>query len=446
MAKQNKAGSRREIQRSLGHDEARRRSRGSALWGNGGRGGAILLALHRRARDPACGARRPDRPSGSRPSEGTGANEGVVDPDALPRQAKASPNGTFRVIVQGDCGQTRTRSRAGVADVAAPSPIASSPAGQARRRRRQKAQDDVRQGRRQRGEGQAGRGRRRDKGRARRGQAAADAAKAAQAAAQAKSAAEQAEAAADQAHDDVANLAAHDPHAADHRPVRLDHGRRGRSPAPRSSRWRPTATARLDHAGRAGAGQRRASGRRRRAGSYAAGVDDSWAKRRDPAIAARMPTIAIVDSGIEDRADFGGRLARLASTSATLPNNSPGDGRGHGTFVAGIAAGAASAHRRGPGREARLDRRHRRQRHGPDERRHPRLRSGSSTTRTKYNIRVANFSLHSAISAPFYLDPLDRAVEQLWFNGVVVVAAAGNYGTDGSPSGVLYSPGRRSRS
>ena len=61
--------------------------------------------------------------------------------------------------------------------------------------------------------------------------------------------------------------------------------------------------------------------------------------------------------------------------------------------------------------------------------------------KAKYNIRVANFSLHSTITAPFYLDPLDRAVEQLWFNGIVVVAAAGNYGTASGPSGVVYSPG-----
>jgi serine protease AprX len=60
--------------------------------------------------------------------------------------------------------------------------------------------------------------------------------------------------------------------------------------------------------------------------------------------------------------------------------------------------------------------------------------------KAKYNIRVANFSLHSAITAPFFLDPLDRAVEQLWFNGVVVVTAAGNYGNAGGPSGVRYSP------
>ena len=43
----------------------------------------------------------------------------------------------------------------------------------------------------------------------------------------------------------------------------------------------------------------------------------------------------------------------------------------------------------------------------------------------KYNIRVANFSLHSANISRFYLDPLERRVKKLWFNGVVVVAAVG---------------------
>ena len=59
----------------------------------------------------------------------------------------------------------------------------------------------------------------------------------------------------------------------------------------------------------------------------------------------------------------------------------------------------------------------------------------------KYNIRVANFSLHAGYSTNFYRDPLDQAVEKLWFNNVVVVAAAGNYGTSAGPSGVLYAPG-----
>ena len=58
-----------------------------------------------------------------------------------------------------------------------------------------------------------------------------------------------------------------------------------------------------------------------------------------------------------------------------------------------------------------------------------------------YNIQVANFSLHSASKASVMFDPLDQAVEKLWLNGVVVVAAAGNYGTGPTPSGVLFAPG-----
>jgi hypothetical protein len=54
------------------------------------------------------------------------------------------------------------------------------------------------------------------------------------------------------------------------------------------------------------------------------------------------PTIAIVDSGVDTAkaADFGGRVLAQVNL-CSLPNNSPGDGRGHGTFVAGIAAGEA---------------------------------------------------------------------------------------------------------
>jgi serine protease AprX len=54
---------------------------------------------------------------------------------------------------------------------------------------------------------------------------------------------------------------------------------------------------------------------------------------------------------------------------------------------------------------------------------------------------VANFSLHAGTATHFYFDPLDRAVEKLWFNGVTVVAAAGNYGSAAGPSGVVFAPG-----
>ena len=53
--------------------------------------------------------------------------------------------------------------------------------------------------------------------------------------------------------------------------------------------------------------------------------------------------------------------------------------------------------------------------------------------KAQYNIKVANFSLHSTV-ASFFCDPLDKAVEKLWFDGVVVVTAAGNYGDPTHPA------------
>ena len=156
---------------------------------------------------------------------------------------------------------------------------------------------------------------------------------------------------------------------------------------------------------------------------------------------ATAPTIAIVDSGIQTgRTDFGSRVLAQVNL-ASLGPNSPGDGYGHGTFVAGIAADGASGYT-GTTPNANLlsidvmnD-------------------QGQSTVsdvvracdwilanKTKYNIQVANFSLHSVSKASVMFDPLDQAVEKLWLNGVVVVAAAGNYGTDPAPSGVLFAPG-----
>ena len=59
--------------------------------------------------------------------------------------------------------------------------------------------------------------------------------------------------------------------------------------------------------------------------------------------------------------------------------------------------------------------------------------------KARYNIRVANFSLAGSTPSSFRFDPLDKAVERLWFSGVVVVAAAGNYGDH--EAGVLFAPG-----
>ena len=173
---------------------------------------------------------------------------------------------------------------------------------------------------------------------------------------------------------------------------------------------------------------------------FASKSADNWNRDGDAKFASNIPTIAIVDTGVQSRSDFGDRL--LASVNLTsLANNSSGDGRGHGTFVAGIAAGSAPRYG-GANPAANLV--------SIDVMDDTGMGLTSDIIRacqwildnkSKYNIRVANFSLNSTTTAPFYLDPLDRAVEQLWFNGIVVVAAAGNYGTAGGPSGVIYSPG-----
>jgi serine protease AprX len=170
---------------------------------------------------------------------------------------------------------------------------------------------------------------------------------------------------------------------------------------------------------------------------YVSGVQKFWAS----GTSAATPTIAVVDSGIDgSRADFSGRVVAEVNLS-TLANNSPGDGRGHGTFVAGIAAGSGDGYAgAAPASNlVSLD--------VMDD-------SGMANTRDviaaadwilknkdAYGIRVANFSLHSSQSNSFMYDPLDQAVERLWFAGVVVVAAAGNYGVAGQASGVPFAPG-----
>jgi serine protease AprX len=55
-----------------------------------------------------------------------------------------------------------------------------------------------------------------------------------------------------------------------------------------------------------------------------------------------------------------------------------------------------------------------------------------------YNIRVVNLSFRSTSSASYTTDPLDAAVEQAWFHGITVVAAAGNLGN--APDAVSYAP------
>jgi serine protease AprX len=150
---------------------------------------------------------------------------------------------------------------------------------------------------------------------------------------------------------------------------------------------------------------------------------------------AQPPAIAVVDSGVDPSktGDFGARIV----ASVNLQSSGTGDDEGHGTMVAGIAAGASQAY---PGVVSTA----------PIVSVRTADANGASHTsdviagidwilqnQSAYNIRVVNLSMAGSVASSFTLDPLDAAVEQLWFHGIVVVAAVGNYGS----GPVAYAPG-----
>ena len=66
------------------------------------------------------------------------------------------------------------------------------------------------------------------------------------------------------------------------------------------------------------------------------------------------------------------------------------------------------------------------------------------TNRSTYNVKVVNLSLGTPAVDTWRNDPIDRAVRQLTGAGVVVVAAAGNYGKDANGNkiyGAIHAPG-----
>jgi serine protease AprX len=170
------------------------------------------------------------------------------------------------------------------------------------------------------------------------------------------------------------------------------------------------------------------------------GVAALWDHPGAPA--PQAPAIAIVDSGIDasKAADFGSRVIASVNLSSLDPN-ATGDSDGHGTMVAGIAAGASSSE---PGVAQ----------NAPLVDVHTANGQGQSMTsdvvaacdwilahKAAYNIRVANFSLVAPQPTTFQFDPLDQAVESLWLNGIVVTAAAGNQRTDSNPVDMSGAPG-----
>jgi serine protease AprX len=151
--------------------------------------------------------------------------------------------------------------------------------------------------------------------------------------------------------------------------------------------------------------------------------------------------IAIVDTGIAASSDFNGdHGSRVVATVSR--DNSTVDGYGHGSHVAGLAAGNgvnSGSKYIGVAPAANLIN----VKVGADD--------GSATVsdiinglqfvldnQDTYNIRVVNLSLRSDTAESYLTDPLDAAVELVTFRGILVVVAAGNTGTDADA--VSYAP------
>ena len=145
------------------------------------------------------------------------------------------------------------------------------------------------------------------------------------------------------------------------------------------------------------------------------------------------------DTGIIQSPDFGNRIL----TSVDFTHEADGiDHYGHGTHMAGIIAGngsQSSGKWAGVAQKANLVS----VKVAPTD--------GSTdvsvviaglqwiiTNRAQYNIRVLNLSFGTDSLQPYAVDPLDYAVEQVWNSGVLVVAAAGNRGSN---SGTINKPG-----
>jgi serine protease AprX len=190
--------------------------------------------------------------------------------------------------------------------------------------------------------------------------------------------------------------------------------------------------------------------------AYPAATDavDAWNKP-DANVTGKGVGVAVIDTGIAGQMpDFEekgpSKASRVIASAVVNPGaTSAKDTYGHGTHVAGIIAGNGTERQNvdpldnryiGVAPEANLI-----SIKASDD-------AGNATVldviyglqfavdnKAAYNIRVVNLSLESTTPNSYKTDPLDAAVESAWLKGIVVVAAAGNRGSDADA--VQYAPG-----
>jgi serine protease AprX len=151
-----------------------------------------------------------------------------------------------------------------------------------------------------------------------------------------------------------------------------------------------------------------------------------------PGLTGQGVGIAIVDSGIANVPELRGRI--VASVDFTDDKGKGEDEHGHGTHVAGIAAASgvnAQDDTRGVAPGAHLvslkvlDAQGRGYADDVIE-----ALDWAIANKDKYQIGVINLSLGGAVLQSWRDDPVCQAVERAYRAGIVVVASAGNFGTD----------------
>jgi serine protease AprX len=179
--------------------------------------------------------------------------------------------------------------------------------------------------------------------------------------------------------------------------------------------------------------------------------DRSWAS----GFTGKGVGVAVIDTGIQgDLPDF--RTSAIDASSRVVANvvanpegvDKPGDTFGHGTHVAGLIAGNGALRPIGDTLRSRYV--------GVAPDAHlidVKVDDGQGNAtvadvidglqfvvdhKDEHNIRVVNLSLRSTEKLPAREDPLNAAVQQAWFAGLVVVVAAGNEGN--AADAVHYAP------
>ncbi len=142
-------------------------------------------------------------------------------------------------------------------------------------------------------------------------------------------------------------------------------------------------------------------------------------------------TIAVVDSGVAKTEDLKGRNVKNVNFNSSYHDSN--DKYGHGTFVASMIAGdgkkSSGAYLGIAPQSQILNVRVSDDQGMAYESDVIAALQWIYENSTRYNIRVVNLSLNASVPTSYHLSPLNAAVEVLWFNGIVVVAAAGNNGT-----------------